>query len=472
MNDSGSRTVVVAKNTFWNLVAKGADFTGNLLASVLIARTLGVDGFGQFSFVVAFATMFSMGMDWGLDHILVREISRRPGDGKLEFGTVLGLKFLFLIAMIPILVAANHGLSLTQDVRLIIYVAAASIMVFRVGFTRIAEGVLLARDSLSQKALVTVLYQIIRLAGVAWVLWIGGNLILLFVVLLSADLFQALLVGILVHRRHIPISFRFPKQDIGFFFTQAMPLGIALACNGAYIQQDILILKAFTDDVQIGLFSSGYRIIVAMVAFITPAFAVLLPEFSRKAVESKSHVSVLGGKIAQWFLAATIPGVVLLALVAKPILVFLYGQSFAAAAPVIQLLSAVVFLRSLEYLFAVGLVSVNRSWWVLITAGSSLVINVSLNLILIPRFGFMGAVYSKLASEIVVFCVSLTLFQIAVKGSLFPKWILQPIGAGLIMLTAMFLSWQLGAIPAFAIGMGVYGLSFVVIGYSQLKQNK
>lgn len=220
MNQSDNRTVIVAKNTIWNMVAKGTDFIGNLLASIIIARVLGVDGFGQFSFVVAFATLFSIGMDWGLDHILVREISRRPGNGKLEFGTVLGLKFLFLIALIPILVAANHGLSMTKGVRLIIYLAAVGIMVFRVGFTRTAEAVFLARDSLNQKALATAFYQIARLAGVMLVLWSGGNLILLFAVLLIADLFQALLVGIMVHSLHIPIGFRFPKKDIGFFLPR------------------------------------------------------------------------------------------------------------------------------------------------------------------------------------------------------------------------------------------------------------
>jgi O-antigen/teichoic acid export membrane protein len=220
MTSPPPRTVIVAKNTVWNLTAKGADFLGNLAASILIARVLGVEGFGLFSFVVAFATIFSMGMDWGLDHILVREISRRSGSGRPELSTVLGLKFLFLLILIPVLVAANQSLTMTQGVRTAIYLAAVGIMVFRVGFTRIAEGVFLARDSLNQKTLATVLYQLVRLAGVAAVLWLGGNLVLLFAALLAADLFQTALVGIWVHNRHIPVSIRFNKQDVGFFFLR------------------------------------------------------------------------------------------------------------------------------------------------------------------------------------------------------------------------------------------------------------
>ncbi|KPL06223.1 hypothetical protein AMJ86_09360 [bacterium SM23_57] len=214
------RTIIVARNTVWNLIAKGTDFVGNLAASILIARVLGVEGFGQFSFVVAFATIFSMGMDWGLDHIFVREISRREGDGRLEFGAVLGLKFLFLLALMPILIAANQGLALTEGVRTTVYLAAAGIMIFRVGFTRIAEGVFLARDSLGQKALTTIFYQVVRLLGVACVLWSGGNLITLFAVLLAADLFQALVVGIWIHRCHILVTIRFPKEDVRFFFLK------------------------------------------------------------------------------------------------------------------------------------------------------------------------------------------------------------------------------------------------------------
>ena len=98
------------------------------------------------------------------------------------------------------------------------FLGVAGIMICRTGFTRIAEGVFLARDSMSQKAIATILYQVIRLGGVAVVLWSGGGLIILFAVLLFADLFQALLVGIWVHKRLIPISIGFHRQDVGFFF--------------------------------------------------------------------------------------------------------------------------------------------------------------------------------------------------------------------------------------------------------------
>jgi O-antigen/teichoic acid export membrane protein len=248
-----------------------------------------------------------------------------------------------------------------------------------------------------------------------------------------------------------------------------LPLGISLFCNGALIQQDILLLKHFTDDTQIGLFSAGYRIVMAIVTFITPAFAVLLPEFSRKAAQSHSDVSVLGGKVAQLFLAAVIPGVVLLAVIAKPLLVFLYGSPFAAAAPVLHFLAAVIFLRSLEYLFDVGLISVNRPWWVLVGAGSSLVVNVVLNLLWIPKWGFMGAVYAKLAAEIVVFGSAFVLFQIAVRGSFFPKWITRPIIAGMVFLAAMHFSRSLGTTVSFVIGLGAYIITFSILAWSVLR---
>jgi O-antigen/teichoic acid export membrane protein len=206
-----------------------------------------------------------------------------------------------------------------------------------------------------------------------------------------------------------------------------------------------------------------------MVAFITPAFAVLLPEFSRKAKESTTQVSVLGGQVAQLFLAVVIPGAILLALIAEPLLVFLYGSSFAAAKPVIQFLAAVLFLRSLEYLFSVGMISVNKSWLVFIVAGSSLVVNVALNLLWIPKWGFMGAVYGKLVSEIVVFCLSLGLFQLAVRSSLFPKWILSPIASGAVFIAAIYLLRDLGAVASFCIGLGTYVVCFSLLGRSTLR---
>jgi len=209
--------------------------------------------------------------------------------------------------------------------------------------------------------------------------------------------------------------------------------------------------------------------VVAAVGFITPAFAVLLPEFSRKAVESSgarasSDVSRMGGKIASLFLGAVIPGVIALALISKPLMVFLFGEPFAAAGPVLQFLAAVLFLRSLEYLFAVGLISLDKNWWVLGPIGGGLIINVMLNLLWIPKWGFMGATYAKLVAEIVVFFLSVGLFQLASHGSLFPKWIIKPILVGALMLVLMYLLRGLGMTPAFLIALAVY---LGVFGFSE-----
>lgn len=260
------------------------------------------------------------------------------------------------------------------------------------------------------------------------------------------------------YSRHYSVS----ETGCSLFFSQALPLGISLFCYGAYLQQDILILKHFTDNVQVGLFSSGYRIIVAAVAFITPAFAVMLPEFSRKATTSYADVSVLGSKIAQLFLAAMIPAVVLLALMSEWLIVLLFGQEFVAGATVLRTLAAVLFLRSLEYLFALGMISVNKSWWVPIVTGIGLVANVSMNIIWIPQWGFMGAVYAKLTAEILVCLIAMGLFQLASRGSLFPKWILSPIISGITMLAAMYFSRSLGTLPAFLVGLVFYVIIFTV----------
>lgn len=241
-------------------------------------------------------------------------------------------------------------------------------------------------------------------------------------------------------------------------------MGLSLVCFGTYVQQDILILKIFTDDEQIGLFSSGYRIILAMVVFTNTAIAVLLPELSRKASQSASEVSALSGKIAYWFSTAAIPGVVVLALVAKPLLVFLYGQPFAAAAPVLQFLAVAVFLVSLEYLFTMGLIALNRSWWISIAAASGLVVNVALNLLWIPKSGFLGAVHAKLVAEIVLFCMYFGLFQLATRGPVFPKWLIKPLSAGIILILVLVVSMPLGIVPALLISIIAYVLSIMTVG--------
>jgi O-antigen/teichoic acid export membrane protein len=111
-----------------------------------------------------------------------------------------------------------------------------------------------------------------------------------------------------------------------------------------------------------------------------------------------------------------------------------------------------------------GLIALNRPWGMLIAIGSGLVVNVALNLIWVPKWGFMGAVYGKLVAEVVVFCVVFGLLQLAVRGSFFPKWMIKPIAAGVVMTFVMIVSLPLGMIPAIVIGLGAYILSYLATG--------
>ncbi|NWG32634.1 MAG: oligosaccharide flippase family protein, partial [Rhodocyclaceae bacterium] len=65
----------VFKNISAMLVAEALGFPLNFVLTLLLARYLGVEGFGNYSFVMAFVLVFQLIADAGLSNILIREIA-------------------------------------------------------------------------------------------------------------------------------------------------------------------------------------------------------------------------------------------------------------------------------------------------------------------------------------------------------------------------------------------------------------
>ncbi len=92
-----SRVAAAAKNSGWVLAGKGAERLFRIVVVIVLARALGVRGFGVYSFAFAFAEMFAMTTDVGLHTILVREIARDREAAPQLLGGALLLKGLLAI---------------------------------------------------------------------------------------------------------------------------------------------------------------------------------------------------------------------------------------------------------------------------------------------------------------------------------------------------------------------------------------
>jgi O-antigen/teichoic acid export membrane protein len=370
-----------------------------LVLFVAAGRTLGDAEFGKFAFALALGTIFETLMDFGLHQVTIRAVARDKSQATALLHHTLGIKLVWTMGALMALVATATILRPEWDVRLACYLLGGSLVLRSYMLT--IRGVLQGLERFGWDSLVVVADRAILLVFGIAVLAAGGGLrglAIAFVaargvaLALSAWMTQALLGG---------IGLRFDRAIWRELQTTALPLGFFLVVLNLYSYVDGVMLGVMRGDVETGLYTAAYRVYEGMSYAPAVIAAVLTPRLSALFVTDRARHRRLAllGVAASTVLAVAIGAVAYL--LATPLMTWLFGGDFAAAAPPFRILSVGLgFVFAIWVLHAIA-ISVNRERLLLTTGIIGLVVNVALNLYLIPHQGASGAAVATVAGEAV-----------------------------------------------------------------------
>ncbi|MEM8860854.1 MAG: oligosaccharide flippase family protein, partial [Chloroflexota bacterium] len=100
-------TKLIAKNSAWLFIGRIATAGLNLLLTVIVARTLGEAGFGQYTFIISLAYLGNTATTFGMDTLVMREVSGREESAPQQATAALGLQLGLSVAYIFLLATAS-----------------------------------------------------------------------------------------------------------------------------------------------------------------------------------------------------------------------------------------------------------------------------------------------------------------------------------------------------------------------------
>jgi O-antigen/teichoic acid export membrane protein len=402
----------VAWNTFAQTAARFAVLGLGVITTVLLTRHLGVERYGDYVIVSVYVTLFAVLFEWGIPTLLARELPRveRPQElvGKalalrltLAVPVVLaaaGLAFVIysgtdetfarqgILVALPIIVSVAVLNTITPifQVRLKMdRVAAAEICAQAVGATAIILLVLADR-SFYELVLATVLASGLY-AGLVWIL--------------SRRLMRfSLAVDVATWKRLLRIS---------------LPLGLAVVVGTVYFRADALILSLLKSSEDVGIYGVAYRFYEMTIPFpaffLAPVFPLLsaaavsavgLAEFSQLLQRSFDVIVVA----AVLVVAATVP-------LASELVRFVAGAEFADSAVPLQILMVGAAFSFVASLLLFALIALDHQQRVLLLTLVALVVNLALNLALIPRYSYTAAAAIATGTQIVIVVGALLLLR-------------------------------------------------------------
>jgi O-antigen/teichoic acid export membrane protein len=444
------------------------------LSTLYFARELGAEVLGLYAVVLTVVGWLAFVGELGVGKAMTKRISEAREEAEFFSAAILFILASVLVISIFVLLLRSVLQRYISEFDAYVSIPVAWVVVGILAihlFYKITTRVLRGQ-------------KLVYLAGLLDELKVGGqSLVQIMLVLLGYGLL-GMLVGYaiggiavgLIGLYWIKIDLKTPgKRHFRSLFDYAKFSWLGGLKARAFNQIDILILGVFVPSAVIGVYSVAWSIAKFLDLFGSAVRETVFPEISySSANESKqAAASMIEDALSYTGLIAT-PGLVGGGILGERLLM-LYGDEFVEGAAVLWLLILAVLIYSFQKQLINGLNGIDRPDLAFRTNAAFVVVNASLNLVLIWQYGVVGAAAATALSTVVALVLSyyylsrLITFRVP-YGELVRQW-----AAALLMGTVVFAT--LGAIEAtaliihnaivvvglVAIGVGVYFLSLLSI---------
>jgi len=454
----------IVKNAVFGI---GGSVIGSLVylaTMLLIAHSVSVREFGEYSFVLALAAVLNNVADSGLPRMLIREVAQDQEGFVPIAGATFSLIWVISGAMCILVAALLPLVPLDTDVKIAAMIMSVATLA---NFQSAGYGaVLRAFEDYELDRLGYVLHKLLLFALV----FVSVKLRLGLIAFVSAHLCANFVVWkycqFLVARfyAHIPLHFR-PSLWKKLIIS-SLPLGAGSMLRSLALQLDVLVLSWLTDLTTVGLFSGPYRISVALRIIPQTLALPLFPVFSRTAQSSSAQFAEVYRLSIKFFVLISIPMAAFFLQWSGPILSTALGDKYLPAIPAMQILGLGLvpfFVSALsQYLFAA--LDEQRRFFLSTCVSSGL--RLVLLFVLIPFFGFVGPAVAFLCAETALIIIWTTqLSRVGYPARLF-SLVWRPIVAGACMCIVLYFSHCSNVIMCTgmgAIAIGVYIAALFVL---------
>lgn len=429
----------VKVNTFLNSIKTLIALVFPLITFPYVSRILLPEGIGKVNFAASIISYFSIIAGLGINQYGIRQAAKLR-DNKIILSQFVKEVFViniistfvsyFLLALLLIFAPQ------VKDYRLLIVVTGFSIL-----FTTFGMGWLcIAIEDYLFITIRTILFQII-------------SIILMFVLVRTKDdyiiyaaitVFSSVGSDILnfVHLRKyinfktgLPLQLKQHLKPILILFAMAMTTTI-------YTALDTTMLGLIKGDREAGIYTAATKLNKIVVGLVTAAGSVLMPRLSYYYEKgNEEEFQRLAYKGFDFLFLISMPCMVGLSVLSVPLIHLLAGIDFDAAVTPMRIMNPIIVIIGLgAYIGLQMFLPLNKEKWTLYSVICGAVINFSMNMFLIPRYGACGAAVATVCAEGTVSTVQLFLARkfLKLKPLLFS--FLKYTGNALIMGIIVFIS--------------------------------
>lgn len=391
----------IKKNTYF---VSAGQISQMILAFVLIpfaTRYLGPEGFGIYALASSIMFFVLLSNDLGINTLVTREVARDVNSADRYYSNSLAVKLAFITIDVVFLMLFVKIFNYSAEANWAILIFA--IYGILASIIQLNTSIFRAHERMGFETIVIVLEKLVTTGAGIFVLMKGWGVLALCWVFVGGGLISILIsTGFLnkhFFKLKLAFDFKFSKQMV----RAALPFGISLGLANLYHNIGIILLSAMKDAEVVGWFAAGARLLKFVAIIPTILSIAIFPALSREGIQSKERFADLFTKGFKYICFLAIPLIAGITIMADDIAKLMFGSEFTNSIVVLRILAwagGLIFFN----VFLAGLFNASNNQKKLVVIQMfATILNLALNLILIPRFAHVGAAISMVATEGVIF---------------------------------------------------------------------
>ena len=371
-----------------------------LLIFPYISRTLGVQNLGLVDFVDNTINYFLLFAMMGIANIGVRSIASNKNNRLLlnkTFSNLLGINLSFTVVLLAIYVVSISLIPRFNLYAELFYIGSAKILFS----TLLIEWFFTGIEEFRYITLRTLVIKVLYVLCVFLMVKSSDDYITYFVLTTIVIVVNAL-INLMYSRNFVSIQFN--ELFSCRFFKENITVGIYTIMTSMYLTFNVMFLGLMTDTVQVGYYSSAYKLYALVLGLFSAFTNVMLPRMS--SLVASDDIQLYNTYIRNSFdfvALFSIPIIICSSILAPELIYLLCGDGYQGAILPMRIIMPAILLVGIAQILAIQVLMTQKKDKVLLVASIiGAIVSLVVNVIFVSKLGSVGSAIVLLSAELVV----------------------------------------------------------------------
>ncbi len=407
----------VAKNTVWLFLGEVGGRLLKLAIVVFATRQLGIDGWGVFSYGLAFVSFFYILGDFGVNTFITRELSKENGDTHKHLAASVLLKIVPLVILfaLSLLIGPHVG-----NIRLgLPLIAVLSILYFSDSLREFVLSINRSLGKMEREAFSKILMNsIITALGIILIVK-DATPLSLAIAYATGSAIATFFIAWSIRGEYKKITWTISKESIRIIYNFSWPI-IIISMFSFVFNIDSIMLGQMRSAADVGLYAAAQRIV--QFAAVIPGFIAMavFPILSKNESDNEKFSGIFEKVMAIVF-AIGIPLAIAGFLLSAPLMSLVFGSQYAAGGLTLGILMLSLLASFPNIILTNVIFSKNLQRSFIAATSIGVAVNIALNFLLIPPYGPVGAAISVSVTQMLIATINWQKLKAHISFSVIPK---------------------------------------------------